>query len=104
MKSPTIEVVFEKPTYKPLSELAGDLESCEKIFNYQFQGRNSPRITSNLGFIKLQYEIKIGSSGIPMVMTIEYNGNILVSYDHKMLSIENPFKLVDFIRSLGYSA
>lgn len=90
--------------YKPLSELAGDRESCEKIFNYQFQGRNTPTIKVNPWYLTMSHDIKIGSSIIPMGMTIEHSGKILVSYDHRVLNIENPFKIVDFIRSLGYSA
>jgi hypothetical protein len=90
-----IQALFT-PTYKPLSELAGDRESCEKICKMAIDGLPL-QIEDRGAYLFLnchRTELYIHYDGV-------INATFQGSYDYSVGSI---FKLVDFIRSLGYSA
>lgn len=105
MKAPTIEVVFEKPTYKPLSELAGDRESCEKIFQHFTHGGEFEKVELGNDLLVLcgRYGLYSGTKTCSLI--VSYSGKfLLIGESHDITPEHTIFTTVDFIRSLGYSA
>lgn len=94
----------EKPTYKPLSELAGDRESCEKIFNFVFPGSTfgiSVR-APNKKCTNIISEYTGRSNRF--IISIWNDGVIFIHKDQEVVAFSKYFALVELIQSLGYSA
>lgn len=94
--------------YKPLSELAGDRESCEKIFQFFVSSDvEMGEVVYNPQdhFLALnEFKPKYYDEHEPMHrITLHEPGNVYWTHGGEFILNFNVFALVDLIRELGYS-
>jgi len=90
-----------EPNYLSLEELANDPESIEKIFNFVM---SIAECASYGNYEKKDDHIVIAPKGEDQTrLIISNDGQIVIMEGEEFMSVPNIFKVIDFIRSLGYS-